>query len=47
MTLKEEAAPVARHGFVLVENVGETYWNACRPVWARPRISAWMSCVPS
>ena len=21
--------------------------NACRPVWARPRISAWTSCVPS
>ena len=21
--------------------------NAAMPVWARPRISAWMSCVPS
>ena len=34
-------------GFVIFRPPLNDQLNAWMPVWARPRISAWMSCVPS
>src|SRR5690606_34424890 len=33
---------------VLMDDIGAVHQKkACIPVWARPRMSAWTSCVPS